>query len=572
MPPRRIIDQPLKRVENRGPESAVVRMINTLFGPGGVIKTGVDGGISWTLPCNLDTGLESNPLNSGEALMCYFKRLAETANIPETIGPDGPPGPVGPAGTPGWTRNTVAFTRPVGNVTFFLRPEVLLPFFEPQRVVFVEGLGWARVLFVAGPDVYCSVSVPIAEPVATIAVGSRIVVTGREGIPSDYTIPITSAPTFSPLAGTYQGSQSVALTSATPGATIYYTTNGGNPSIFSTPYDPLSPIQIPFPGFTIRAIAKAPNYQQSSESAGAFTITKPAASPVIFSQPGGDFIGTITVELSTETPGVLNTDYEIRYTLDGNSPTSSSFRYAGPITLTATTTIRAVVIGSAFQSITPDTAAYVLRVPQCEPVVITPGTPYFETSVEVTMTTATSGATIYYTTDGSPPTTASAVYNPSSKPVLTATAEVKAIAVKQYYADSNPTTQSYTLAVADTDALYLFHGPTEPLPTDVEFVSDGDAFTFTGGDLSLGGSGIGVGPSYNRDILLPFTAPAPEAFFEDATTTPVVLVDELGFDERDENNFPFKYITVAGKVYRWYMAEPTDGTTYGFGILVSYTP
>src|SRR5246127_729843 len=48
--------------------------------------------------------------------------------------------------------------------------------------------------------------------------------------------PRAAAPTFSPAPGTYCATQSVTLADATPGASIYYTTNGTTPSVSSTLY------------------------------------------------------------------------------------------------------------------------------------------------------------------------------------------------------------------------------------------------------------------------------------------------------------------------------------------------
>ena len=47
---------------------------------------------------------------------------------------------------------------------------------------------------------------------------------------------IVGAPTFAPAAGTYTENQSVALSSSTDGATIYYTTDGTTPTTGSNVY------------------------------------------------------------------------------------------------------------------------------------------------------------------------------------------------------------------------------------------------------------------------------------------------------------------------------------------------
>lgn len=63
-------------------------------------------------------------------------------------------------------------------------------------------------------------------------------------------------------------------------------------------------------------------------------------------------------------------------------------------------------------------------------------------SLDVTISCATDGATIYYTTDGSAPTTASSVY--SSAISISATTTIKAIAVKSSMQNSAVATRTYT--------------------------------------------------------------------------------------------------------------------------------
>ena len=71
-----------------------------------------------------------------------------------------------------------------------------------------------------------------------------------------------------------------------------------------------------------------------------------------------------------------------------------------------------------------------------------PGGSYASTQ-SVTLTSATSGAEIYYTTDGTTPTKESNKY--STAVSIASTSTLKAIAVKEGYAPSNVTTESYTI-------------------------------------------------------------------------------------------------------------------------------
>jgi N-acetylneuraminic acid mutarotase len=87
-------------------------------------------------------------------------------------------------------------------------------------------------------------------------------------------LPAAAAPTFSPAAGTYYSSQSVSLSDATPGATIYYTTDGSVPSTNSLTYG--GPITIASPNGisseTLHAIATAGGYSPSRMASATYTI------------------------------------------------------------------------------------------------------------------------------------------------------------------------------------------------------------------------------------------------------------------------------------------------------------
>ncbi|MFB3915355.1 MAG: chitobiase/beta-hexosaminidase C-terminal domain-containing protein [Terriglobales bacterium] len=237
-------------------------------------------------------------------------------------------------------------------------------------------------------------------------------------------------PAFTPLPWTYTAQQTVTLTSS-PGATIYYTMDGSNPTTASTPYT--GPISV-FRTTTIKAIAvgSAPLYASSSIAIGVYKIV--AATPT-FSPAGGAYNTAKSLTLSDVTPGVT-----IYYTTDGSTPTTASTPYVGPITVATTTTIRAIAQGGNYDASAVGSATY--RIVAAAPT-FSPPTGTYRGSASVTLSTISTGATIYYTTDGSTPTTAAAVY--TGPITISATAMVKAIAAGGGYAPSSVASATYTI-------------------------------------------------------------------------------------------------------------------------------
>ena len=78
-----------------------------------------------------------------------------------------------------------------------------------------------------------------------------------------------------------------------------------------------------------------------------------------FSPAAGTYTGSVTVTISDATSGAT-----IRYTTDGSTPTTSSPIYTGPITLTQTTTIRAMATASGMTDSNVASATYTIQAQQ----------------------------------------------------------------------------------------------------------------------------------------------------------------------------------------------------------------
>jgi len=162
-----------------------------------------------------------------------------------------------------------------------------------------------------------------------------------------------ATPTFTPAAGTYSTAQTVAISDVTPGATIYYTTDGTTPTTSSSVYS--GPFTVSS-SETLEAIATASGYSTSTVATAAYTITTPAsASMPVFSIDGGIYSSAQTVTISDSTPGAT-----IYYTTDSSTPTTSSNVYSGPITVSGWETLEAMAVATGYEMSPVNAANYVV--------------------------------------------------------------------------------------------------------------------------------------------------------------------------------------------------------------------
>jgi arabinogalactan endo-1,4-beta-galactosidase len=124
---------------------------------------------------------------------------------------------------------------------------------------------------------------------------------GGSGSSNNVTPPPATAPTFSPAAGTYNTAQSVTISDAIAGATIYYTTNGTTPTTVSNVYSGAITIPATPATETIQAIAVATGYANSPVASAVYTMASPPATATVV---GAD-VGWLT---QLETMGYTWTD------------------------------------------------------------------------------------------------------------------------------------------------------------------------------------------------------------------------------------------------------------------------
>lgn len=148
---------------------------------GTVVKTEVDGVVSWSLPCNLDVGLPANPRGVSEGLACYFLRLF----LNGIVGLKGDTGATGADGTNGknaYTVTLLSFTQPsmgspLVQVTTQFNPAVV-----DGSYIFIATSGWYVVNGTDGNGVlFLQLVSPLSGAPATIAAGKLVVPAGIPG-------------------------------------------------------------------------------------------------------------------------------------------------------------------------------------------------------------------------------------------------------------------------------------------------------------------------------------------------------------------------------------------------------
>lgn len=209
--------------------------------------------------------------------------------------------------------------------------------------------------------------------------------------------------------------------------------------------------------------------------------------------PGGR-----TVALSHTDPTAV-----IYYTTDGSDPLTNGTVYTTPLTFTDTTLLRAAAVTAQFSA--GFELKYTVTIPQADTPAITAKSGQYVNGLAsqgATLSlTSSEGATIYYTTDGSQPTTSSKVY--SSPIPVSGAMTIRAIAMGDGYRLSNELNQSirigqlYTItASAGNGGSISPAGSTSLLETTSQSYTIKASSGYAISDVLVDGKSVGAVSSY----------------------------------------------------------------------------
>ena len=257
--------------------------------------------------------------------------------------------------------------------------------------------------------------------------------------------PTCATPTFSPATGVFTSAQNVTISTETDGATIYYTTDGTDPTASSTEYTGAINVSTTT---TIKAIAVKDGNNNSAVATATYTILEHAGTQA---DPYSVADARIAIDANKGIENVyvtgivctggsnLSSGSLIYWISDDGTDTDKLEAYKGKnlnnTNFTATTDVKVGDVVVIYGSLTKYSSTYEFAAGNyLVSHKIKPATPTFSpvastyTSAQnVTISCTTEGAAIYYTTDGTTPTSASTLY---TAPInVSATTTIKAIAI-----------------------------------------------------------------------------------------------------------------------------------------------
>ena len=270
----------------------------------------------------------------------------------------------------------------------------------------------------------------------------------NEGAPETITATIkvgapekVEATTASVESGSYATPQYVALSCATEGATIYYTTDGTEPTQASEKYDG-QPIKISG-DTTLKMCAFKDGMKASEVATYTYSIEYQQVAAPMAKPDSGVYTDTQQVTLSCDTEGA--TIYYATYTTDAEKEQLAiDKKYKGePIEVAETTTVVAYAAKEEMTNSKTVSFAYNIECLQTAMPKASVASGTYKQNQSVELSCDTEGSTIRYTTDGSDPTEESAEYGGPIQ--VTTGTTVKARAYRSGMAPSDVATFEYSI-------------------------------------------------------------------------------------------------------------------------------
>ena len=308
-------------------------------------------------------------------------------------------------------------------------------------------------------------------------------------------------PTISPSAGKISTSQPISITDSSSGAVIYFTTDGSTPSLGGGTTQQYSASFTLPASAVVKAIATGNGYTASAVAVASFTVQR-VADPA-FSPNGGAISTTQTISISDATVGAT-----IYYTTDGSIPSpgmGTTKQYGGPFSLTSSGVVKAIATEAAYENSGIASASYTLQ--KVATPTYSPKSGTISTTQPITISDTTSGATIYYTTDGSTPAPGMGTTTKYTAAfTLSASVRVKAIAIANGYVNSSQANTSYTCQRAVKPTLTPAGGSISP--TQLITISDttSGAKIYYTIDGSVPSPGVGTTKQYGSPFTLSASA------------------------------------------------------------------
>jgi predicted outer membrane repeat protein len=397
-------------------------------------------------------------------------------------------------------------------------------------------------------------------------------VPGSADEPSDSADPSEApeAPTFDPAGGSFSSEVEVALSTATEGARIHYTTDGSTPDSASPEYAEPIAVTGDQTTVTISAVAVLDGRPNSAVVSETYTIDYSQTSTPQFSPPPGTVETDVNVEITSSTAGAT-----IYYTTNGDEPdpddtSGSTGVYSDPITVSGngtSRTIRAIARAPGFSPSTIAEATYTVDYLQAPAPAFAPEPGDVYSDFDVVISTATAGASIYYTLNGDTPDPAD-LSGPTTLytgPIPVAgdgtTITVKAVAGGSNFVASDVVEASYTITYP---LVVTSSAPTGPGSINAVLASaaDGSVVTFADGITTI------VATETLPEGPAPTWSDLSKSVTIDGEDKGIVL-DAAGFGRhftiRNGNTLTLRNLTLKGGLGR-----KTDGTPTAGGSVYNY--